>query len=221
MRGERKFSILADHLGTPTHLFSEQGDTIWEGSLDSYGKLRIDKGEIGSCPFRYQGQYEDVETGLYYNRFRYYDPEEGRYISQDPIGLASGEFSFYNYVGDPNGWVDIFGLSGYIGSATTFTDSAGTTLTANGYTDLSHLSNTQLNQLEYMNTHGVGMSPKDKQGNVIVGHHHKQQAEGPIVMLPVKHHDKKDTNPGQHPNGKKKGEGLSAVERREFNNWRK
>ncbi|MFD2909183.1 RHS repeat domain-containing protein [Flavobacterium ardleyense] len=62
MRGERKFSILADHLSTPTHLFSEQGDTIWEGSLDSYGKLRIDKGELGSCPFRYQGQYEDVET---------------------------------------------------------------------------------------------------------------------------------------------------------------
>ncbi|MFD2909205.1 RHS repeat domain-containing protein [Flavobacterium ardleyense] len=62
MRGEKKFNILADHLGTPTHLFSEQGDNIWEGSLDSYGKLRIDKGEIGSCPFRYQGQYEDVET---------------------------------------------------------------------------------------------------------------------------------------------------------------
>ncbi|MFD2909214.1 RHS repeat domain-containing protein [Flavobacterium ardleyense] len=62
MRGERKFSILADHLGTPTHLFSEQGYTIWVGSLDSYGKLRIEKGEIGSCPFRYQGQYEDIET---------------------------------------------------------------------------------------------------------------------------------------------------------------
>lgn len=60
MRGEKKHSILADHLGTPTHLLSEQGDTIWEGSLDSYGKLRIDKGDIGSCPFRYQGQYEDV-----------------------------------------------------------------------------------------------------------------------------------------------------------------
>ncbi|MFD2909200.1 RHS repeat domain-containing protein [Flavobacterium ardleyense] len=62
LRCKRKFSILADHLGTPTHLFSEQGDTIWEGSLDSYGKLRIDKGEIASCPFCYQGQYEDVET---------------------------------------------------------------------------------------------------------------------------------------------------------------
>lgn len=62
MRGEKKHSILANHLGTPTHLLSEQGDTIWEGALDTYGKLRIDKGDIGSCPFRYQGQYEDIVT---------------------------------------------------------------------------------------------------------------------------------------------------------------
>lgn len=62
MLGERKFIILAGHSGTPTHLFSEQGETIWEGSLDSSGKLRIDKREIGSCPFHYQGQYEDLET---------------------------------------------------------------------------------------------------------------------------------------------------------------
>ncbi|MFB9056656.1 ribonuclease domain-containing protein [Mariniflexile ostreae] len=46
-----------------------------------------------------------------YNRFRYYDPEDGRYISQDPIGLRSGEFGFYNYVGDTNGWIDVFGLA--------------------------------------------------------------------------------------------------------------
>jgi RHS repeat-associated protein len=44
-------------------------------------------GQAQECPFRYQGQYEDRETGLYYNRFRYYDPEAGQYISQDPIGL--------------------------------------------------------------------------------------------------------------------------------------
>ena len=43
---------------------------------------------MNDYPFRYQGQYEDSETGLYYNRFRYYDPSTGAYISQDPIGLA-------------------------------------------------------------------------------------------------------------------------------------
>jgi len=60
----------------------------------------------------YQGQYYDAEIELAYNRFRYYDPEDGRYISTDPIGLLSGEFNFYSYVKDPNGWIDILGLAG-------------------------------------------------------------------------------------------------------------
>ncbi|MDO6855319.1 RHS repeat-associated core domain-containing protein [Cellulophaga lytica] len=46
-----------------------------------------------------------------YNRFRYYSPESGTYISQDPIGLASGEPNFYAYVSDSNSWVDPLGLS--------------------------------------------------------------------------------------------------------------
>ncbi len=52
----------------------------------------------------------DAETGLYYNRFRYFDAEDGRYVTQDPIGLASGEPGFYNYVSEPNGWLDVDGL---------------------------------------------------------------------------------------------------------------
>jgi RHS repeat-associated protein len=52
--------------------------------------------------FRYQGQYEDNGTGLYYNRFRYYSPEEGMYLSQDSIGLAGGNPTLYGYVEDPN-----------------------------------------------------------------------------------------------------------------------
>nr|WP_237397876.1 RHS repeat-associated core domain-containing protein [Gilliamella sp. Lep-s35] len=60
--------------------------------------------------FRQLGQYEDVETGLYYNRFRYYNPETGLYISQDPIKLAGNNPNFYAYVHDSNAWVDPFGL---------------------------------------------------------------------------------------------------------------
>ncbi len=48
---------------------------------------------------------------MYYNRFRYYAPEDGRYISVDPIGLMSGEFGFYNYVEDTNSWIDPKGLA--------------------------------------------------------------------------------------------------------------
>ena len=61
-------------------------------------------------PFRQLGQYEDDETGLYYNRFRYYDPNTGGYISQDPIGLAGKNPTLYGYVYDCNKEVDSFGL---------------------------------------------------------------------------------------------------------------
>ncbi|WP_407277444.1 RHS repeat-associated core domain-containing protein [Tenacibaculum maritimum] len=61
-------------------------------------------------PFRYQGQYEDVETGLYYNRFRYYSPDTGTYISKAPIGLAGDMPNMYSYVPDVNSWVDFLVL---------------------------------------------------------------------------------------------------------------
>lgn len=64
----------------------------------------------GYCPFRYAGQYFDSETNLCYNRFRYYSPEIGNYLSQDPIGLQGGS-RLYGYVHNPNGWIDQFGLS--------------------------------------------------------------------------------------------------------------
>ena len=59
---------------------------------------------------RYCGQFTDLETNLYYNRFRYYDQEIGQYIQQDPIGLAGDNPTLYGYVHDTNGWVDPFGL---------------------------------------------------------------------------------------------------------------
>ncbi|MDY4250610.1 RHS repeat-associated core domain-containing protein, partial [Bacteroides pyogenes] len=80
--------------------------------LDMYGSVRTFAGRsLNDCPFRYQGQYFDEETDLCYNRFRYYSPNEGMYISQDPIGLAGG-LNFYAYVHDSNLWIDALGLTG-------------------------------------------------------------------------------------------------------------
>ncbi len=62
-------------------------------------------------PIRFQGQWADEETGLYYNRHRYYDPDMGRYITSDPIGLAGG-LNEYGYVINPSKLVDPLGLSG-------------------------------------------------------------------------------------------------------------
>ncbi|RZJ94144.1 MAG: RHS repeat protein, partial [Hymenobacter sp.] len=103
------YSVVADHLGTPLALYDEQGQPAWTMTLDSYGAVRHGQGKPQDCPFRYQGQYEDVETGLYYNRFRYYDPEVGGYISQDPIGLNGGTHE-YAYVNSPTTYCDPLGL---------------------------------------------------------------------------------------------------------------
>lgn len=61
-------------------------------------------------PFLFQGQYYDHETELAYNRFRYYAPELGRYISEDMIRFASGTLALHNYVEDSNSWLDVLGL---------------------------------------------------------------------------------------------------------------
>jgi len=60
---------------------------------------------------RYSGQYEDTCTGLYYNRFRYYDPEIGQYTQVDPIGLTGGNPTLYGYVFNPFVKSDPFGLN--------------------------------------------------------------------------------------------------------------
>ncbi|MEN7551945.1 RHS repeat-associated core domain-containing protein [Rapidithrix thailandica] len=105
------YSIVSDYLGTPCLMYNSIGNLVWQAELDIYGKIRtLAKGSIQDCPFRYQGQYEDAETGLYYNRFRYYSPESGTYISQDPIGLAGNNPNIYAYTKDSNIWIDIFGL---------------------------------------------------------------------------------------------------------------
>ena len=96
LTADRQLSIVTNYLGTPEAMYSEEGESVWSCELSSYGRVRNFQGDWkGDCPFRYQGQYEDSETGLYYNRFRYYNPEEGMYISQDPIGLNGEHNLFY------------------------------------------------------------------------------------------------------------------------------
>ena len=111
---QTNYSVVSDHLGTPLEMHDARGQLHWSAELDSYGAMRQRQADadVAACPFRYQGQYEDTETGLYYNRFRYYDPETGQYISQDPIGLAGGN-SLYDYVRDTYRQIDVLGLSGF------------------------------------------------------------------------------------------------------------
>ena len=105
------FSIVSDYLGTPLQAYDKKGDKVWEQELDIYGRQR--KRPSAIIPFKYQGQYEDAETGLYYNRFRYYDPNSGSYISQDPIGLVGENPTLYSHVKSPNSQLDLLGLDVY------------------------------------------------------------------------------------------------------------
>jgi RHS repeat-associated protein len=104
------YSIVNDYLGTPIQAYNESGTLVWERELDIYGKIRKIDGDKNLIPFRFQGQYYDVETDLCYSRFRYYDPNIGNFISQDPIGLLGNNPNLYAYVKDSNTWIDVFGL---------------------------------------------------------------------------------------------------------------
>jgi RHS repeat-associated protein len=104
------FSVVCDHLSTPIRAFDPHGRLVWSVALDTCGNVRRHSGELDFIPFRFPGQYHDVETGLYYNRFRYYAPDSGIYISQDPIRLQGGK-NLYGYVGNSNSEIDFLGLS--------------------------------------------------------------------------------------------------------------
>ena len=104
-----------DHLGTPLALSDDNGQLLWYAQPDDWGAVQAAHGSV-TQPIRFQGQYHDAESGLFYNRHRYYDPGMGRYVSQDPIGLAGG-VNFYGYVeGNPARFIDPRGLEvgGYL-----------------------------------------------------------------------------------------------------------
>ena len=101
-----------DHLGTPIAAHNAKGEAVWTAEYEAWGRIRqetVSDGPKVNIPFRFQGQYYDEESGLHYNRFRYYDPEIGRFVSQDPIGLDGG-LNIYVYVKNPVQWVDPSGL---------------------------------------------------------------------------------------------------------------
>ncbi|UXN02613.1 RHS repeat-associated core domain-containing protein [Bartonella sp. HY406] len=140
------FYIVNDHLGTPREMFSEDGKLVWAAQYRTWGAVHkiwqadndndirgpypppmrgnlafkydtVEAQAAQACPIRFQGQWEDVENGLYYNRYRYYDPLAAQYISPDPIGLAGG-LRPNGYVHNPNTWIDPWGLAGNVATAT-------------------------------------------------------------------------------------------------------
>nr|WP_256579601.1 RHS repeat-associated core domain-containing protein [Pseudomonas sp. B40(2017)] len=107
------FYYQLDHLGTPQELTDYSGEIVWSAKYSAYGKvasLELATEDYLNQPLRFQGQYFDEESGLHYNRHRYYDPDLGRYLTPDPVKLAGG-LNQYRYVPNPTGWVDPLGLT--------------------------------------------------------------------------------------------------------------
>ena len=100
-----------DQIGIPREMTDSDGNLVWFGNYTGWGKLKSETNISGTAhqPFRLQNQYADRETGLHYNFFRYYEPDVGRFINQDPIRLWGGN-NFYQFAPNVQGWVDIFGL---------------------------------------------------------------------------------------------------------------
>lgn len=108
--------IHADHLNTPRVIVDQTNTIVWRWeNMHAFGANFPDEdpdsnGQLFEYHPRFPGQYFDKETGLHYNYFRYYEPETGRYISPDPIGLMGG-MNVWGYVGqNPLDYIDHLGL---------------------------------------------------------------------------------------------------------------
>ncbi|MDQ7211679.1 RHS repeat-associated core domain-containing protein [Serratia fonticola] len=110
-----------DHLNTSHNLTDNQGNTLWRGQYNTYGQLTEEwtppdardehpQPKVNN-PLRFQGQYEDAESGLYYNVNRYYDPGVGRYLTAEPVKLEGGLNSYQYVDGNPVSLIDPLGLS--------------------------------------------------------------------------------------------------------------
>jgi RHS repeat-associated protein len=153
--GDEVFGIVCDRKGTPQAMFDVEGRAVWSADLDAYGRVRRLEGDAEACPFRWPGQREDPETGLYYNRFRYYDPDAGVYISPDPIGVSGG-LRPYAYVDDVLVAFDPFGL-------VSDNKKMGDAAEAAARDELAAEGKEVLGSMENNSGHGVDLVVRDKQ----------------------------------------------------------
>ena len=101
-----------DQIGIPREMTDKDSNLLWFGDYYGWGRLKNETNVTGTThqPFRLQNQYADHETGLHYNFFRYYEPDAGRFVNQDPIGLMGGD-NLYLFAPNGNVWIDPLGLA--------------------------------------------------------------------------------------------------------------
>lgn len=109
VEGKQIYYYHNDHLGTPQKLTDDNKSVIWNGEYKPFGEAMSITGSVTNN-LKFPGQYYDKETGLHYNYFRDYNPETGRYIEADSIGIIDGMNHLFVYVeNDPVNWIDPWG----------------------------------------------------------------------------------------------------------------
>jgi len=104
------YSFLNDRLGTPQMLANSTNTIVWEGIYKPFGEANVNPNSSVVNNFRFPGQYYDEETGFHYNYHRYYDPQTGRYLTPDPIGLIGGTNLWIYTSNNPMNLIDLLGL---------------------------------------------------------------------------------------------------------------
>jgi RHS repeat-associated protein len=104
------FYYFNDPNGCPTRLATSTGAVVWSASYSAWGQVAQLHVNLVKQPIRLQGQQEDGETGLHFNRQRYYDPPSASFASTDPLGQQAGE-NTYNYGPSAQRWIDPLGLT--------------------------------------------------------------------------------------------------------------
>ena len=101
-----------DQIGIPREMTDKDGNLVWFGNYTGWGRLKEETKVTDNAyqPFRLQNQYVDRETGLHYNFFRYYEPDAGRFVNQDPIGLRGGN-NLYTFAPNVQMSIDPLGLA--------------------------------------------------------------------------------------------------------------
>ncbi|MBN3794159.1 RHS repeat-associated core domain-containing protein [Burkholderia sp. Ac-20392] len=193
--GAKLFYYHCDQIGTPQLLTDDYGDVVWEASYKAWGEAREviaraskAAGIVARNSLRFQGQQVDEESGLAYNRHRYYDPSSGRFISKDPIGLAGG-INVYQYAPNPTLWIDPLGLSRF--KKTTWGPcKRGTGLSYTVFQqdidwDMEHRGKTNLQRAM---EGGAPFMMKDGVPQQIQLHHSRQQSIGPLFEVTTSTH---------------------------------
>ncbi len=108
----RTYHVFTNPVGIPLAIEDPNGNLVWSPRrIDPYGLVELRPGSSLEYNLRWPGHYFDPETGLHYNRYRYYDPKLGRYLQSDPIGHEGSPINLYAYCPNPLVQVDVLGLA--------------------------------------------------------------------------------------------------------------